>query len=57
MKLTTENGHTYELDMLAIRELQAAKTANVAEAIFERFAPYVPRCDRCGVWFAVDDVK
>lgn len=56
MKITTENGHTYTLDRIAIHELQQAKRANDADAIFERFASHVPARDRCGVWQAVDDV-
>ena len=56
MKVTTENGHTHDLSRLAIQELQQAKTANVADAIFDRFADLVPPCDRCGVWLAIDSV-
>lgn len=57
MTIATEVGHAYELDMIAIRELQKAKNAADAEAIFNRFAPHVERRDRCGIWFAVDGVK
>lgn len=57
IRLVTEQGHCHDLDMIAIRELQKAKTGDVAEDIFNRFAPHVPRCDRGGIWFAVDSVK
>jgi hypothetical protein len=56
MMLTTENGHTYDLDAPAIRGLQCARNASEAEDVFNKWAPHVAANDRCGIWFAVDDV-
>ena len=56
MTLSTPAGHDYTLDRLAVSELQKAENGRDAEAVFNRFAPHVPRCDRGDIWFAVDDV-
>ena len=51
-------GHkTHQLDRGTVDELQRAKTATEAEAIYNRLAPHVARCDRLAVWQRVDSVK
>lgn len=56
MRITSENGHSYNLDAKAVGELRRAKTANTAERVFNRLAPHVSCHDRLGIWFAVDYV-
>ena len=56
-RIKLDNGHEYELEMIAVRELQKADNGRIAEDIFNRFAPHVPRCHRGVVWFAVDDIR
>ena len=43
----------YDMDLIAIRELQRTNHAGDAECIFERFAPHVLRRHRCDVWLDV----
>ena len=43
---------TYVLERFAVAELQEAKRADVADAIFARFAQQVPLKDRLAVWQA-----
>ena len=52
----TERGRKYDLSDEAILRLLDAKTADVAEQVFNEFASHVRRCDRSDVWFAVDNI-
>lgn len=57
VRIKLENGHEYELEMIAVRELQKANNGKDAESTFNRFACHVPKCHRGMVWFAVDDIR
>ena len=56
IKVTTENGHSYELTETAVLMLMDAKNGRQADDAFEGFAPHVPHKDRSSIWFAVDDI-
>ena len=55
MLITGQNGHAYDLDRIAVDELQKAGNAADADAIFERFAADVPASDRLQIWLAVEN--
>ncbi len=54
MKVTSENGRSYNLSKAIISKLQAAKTADRADMVFYQEAPHVLARDRCGIWLAAD---
>ena len=46
----------YQITQDAVKALQAAKTADVAEQAFNTHAPHIHRKDRCNVWAEVDHI-
>ena len=54
MRITTENGHTYEISKETALRLLNATDGRQADDVFEGHAPHVPARDRGGVWFIVD---
>jgi hypothetical protein len=56
VELVVIGRNTYHLERLAVSELQQVKRADVADAIFNRFAPIVPAKHRLAVWRAVDTI-
>lgn len=54
---TTEIGRTYNLSDDAITRLREAVTADIAEIAFNDLASHVPKRDRVGIWFAVDNIQ
>ena len=51
----TERGHIHKISVVAVDRLRAARTAKIAELVFNDYADHIPRSERLDVWLACDD--
>ena len=55
MLLIADNGHGHDVPARVVDLLASAENGRQADAVFEAHLPYVPMCDRGGIWLAAEE--